>query len=74
MTHSFQIENILVEYNDATGDITANGKKTDRFKPTFIPNGSDEPDFFGIVDSRTYTSYDIFGNKSKISQESQIKI
>ena len=56
MTHSFQIENILVEYNDATGDITANGKKTDRFKPTFIPNGSDEPDFFGIVDSRTYTS------------------
>lgn len=74
MTHSFQVENILVEYNDSTGDTTANGKKTDRFKPMFIPNGNEEPDFFGVVDLRTSITYDIFGNKSKISQESQIKI
>jgi hypothetical protein len=74
MLHSIKVGDVLVTYDEDTSVILENGKPTDRFHPTFIPNGQgdEDVDFFGVVDYNTGTHYDLKGNKNEIVDESNI--
>lgn len=71
---TIKIDGINVDYIEASGKVMENGVESKRFKPSFIPNGDNDPDFFGFVDTKTNLHYDTKGHVNKISSESEIKL
>lgn len=73
MVYSVTIRGREVTYDDQKDKVYENGNLTYEFKPVFIPNGEDEPSFFGFKDMGN-TVYDIYGNQSEITDADKIKL
>lgn len=66
---------VEASYDNNSNVITIDGRKSDEFEPAFIPSGEkDAVDFFGWVEKKTQTCYDIYGGQSLITNENDIKI
>lgn len=65
-----------IQYDDTTDTIYVNGVKdaNKSWSPSYIPNGDDEPTFFGFVDKIHGICYDVYGHESKITDEDKIKL
>jgi len=67
-------DKVILSYDEEVNKVLLNNKVTKDYKAVFIPNGDDEPDFFGFLNLRTNQVHDIYGNKSKISTDKDIKL
>lgn len=62
-------------YDESSNKVIVNGKEDGNWSPSFIPSGSDEsPDFFGFINRKTNTCYDIYGGIRPISDVNKIKL
>lgn len=64
----------LLQYDEAADRVLVDGKVTNDWLPSFIPNGNDEPDFFGFVSKKENKCYNIYGGISNITEEDSIKL
>lgn len=65
---------LTLEYDQEKEIVLVNGKPNKNWKPSFIPSGEDEPDFFGWVDMTYHKLYDVYGNVSNVVDEDSITL
>lgn len=63
-----------LSYDEVEDKVYVDGRPNVSWTPAFIPNGDDEPTFFGFVNKAEGKCYDIFGGVSKISNEDDLKL
>jgi len=64
----------LLQYNESEDKVYVNGKESKEWSPTFIPNGNDEPTFFGFTNKTQKKCYNIYGVVSNIHDEDSITL
>jgi hypothetical protein len=64
----------LLQYNESEDKVYVDGKETKEWSPTFVPNGNDEPSFFGFVNHKQKKCYDIYGGITNIHDEYSITL
>lgn len=64
----------VLRYDEITDKVTLDGKLTTTYEASFIPNGNDEPTFFGFVHKLQHKCYDIYGGVHDIVDEDKIKL
>jgi hypothetical protein len=62
----------LLQYDETEDKVYLNGKVTGSWSPVFVPNGQEEPTFFGFTDNKK--CYSIYGTVSDISNEDSITL
>lgn len=75
MTYNLgRIGNHVVTYDESNNTVYEDGRPSGKYKPTFIPNGDNEPDFFGVVDTTSNKVYSINGKTLPIANEDDITL
>lgn len=64
----------LLQYDESEDKVLLNGKPTKDWSPVFIPNGQEEPTFFGFSDNNKKKCYSIYGTVSDIHDEDSITL
>lgn len=63
---------LTLEYDQEKEIVLVNGKPNKNWKPSFIPSGEDEPDFWGFCDMVYKKVYDVYGGVHPITDEDSI--
>lgn len=63
-----------LSYSEEEDKVYLDGKYDKDWVAAFVPNGDDEPSFFGFTNLKEGKCYDIFGGVSNVIQEDNLKL